>query len=77
MSFSSTATKVAVIPAYAGIQFVGLTALKINSMHHLDSIGLRGNDGFGERRDFSQPARMAFSSALLKADLLSHLAEVD
>ncbi|MDO9227830.1 MAG: hypothetical protein Q8M09_10485 [Pseudomonadota bacterium] len=33
-----------VIPAQAGIQFVGLTARKINQMHNLDS-RLRGNDG--------------------------------
>jgi len=33
-----------VIPAQAGIQFVGLIALKINQMNNLDS-RLRGNDG--------------------------------
>jgi hypothetical protein len=33
-----------VIPANAGIQFVGLTALKINQINKLDS-GLRRNDG--------------------------------
>ncbi len=32
-----------VIPAQAGIQFVGLTVLKINPMDNLDS-RLRGND---------------------------------
>ena len=37
-------TEIAVIPAQAGIQFVGLTALKINQMNNLDS-GLRRNDG--------------------------------
>jgi len=43
------ATDKSVIPAQAGIQFVGLTALKINQMHNLDS-RLRGNDGsFGDR----------------------------
>jgi len=30
--------------AAAGIQFIGLIALKINQMHNLDS-RLRGNDG--------------------------------
>jgi len=38
------APKIAVIPANAGIQFVGLTALKINQMNNLDS-RVRGNDG--------------------------------
>ncbi len=38
------ATNKAVIPANAGIQFVGLTALKTNQMNNLDS-GLRRNDG--------------------------------
>jgi hypothetical protein len=33
-----------VIPAKAGIQFVGLTALKINQVNNLDS-GVRRNDG--------------------------------
>jgi len=33
-----------VIPANAGIQFVGLIALKINQMNNLDS-RVRGNDG--------------------------------
>ncbi len=33
-----------VIPAKAGIQLVGLIALKINQMNNLDS-RLRGNDG--------------------------------
>jgi hypothetical protein len=41
--------KISVIPAQAGIQFVGLTALKINHINNLDS-GLRRNDGrFGGR----------------------------
>ncbi len=38
------AIKIAVIPAQAGIQFVGLIVLKINQMNNLDS-RLRGNDG--------------------------------
>ncbi len=33
-----------VIPANAGIQFVSLTALKINQMHNLDT-GVRRYDG--------------------------------
>jgi hypothetical protein len=33
-----------VIPAQAGIQFAGQSALKINQMNYLDS-RLRGNDG--------------------------------
>ncbi|MDP1572683.1 MAG: hypothetical protein Q8M04_00375 [Pseudomonadota bacterium] len=33
-----------VIPAQAGIQFVGLISLKINQMNNLDS-RMRGNDG--------------------------------
>jgi hypothetical protein len=33
-----------VIPAQSGIQFVGLSALKINQMNNLD-FGLRRNDG--------------------------------
>ncbi len=37
-------TEIAVIPAQAGIQFVGLTALKINQMNNLNS-GLRRSDG--------------------------------
>jgi hypothetical protein len=36
--------KISVIPAQAGIQFVGLTALKINQINNLDS-GFRRNDG--------------------------------
>ncbi|MBU1665342.1 MAG: hypothetical protein KKG92_08080, partial [Gammaproteobacteria bacterium] len=51
------APKISVIPAQAGIQFVGLTALKVNQMHKLDSrrslpstpIG-GGNDGVFFRR---------------------------
>ena len=39
------ATDIAVIPASAGIQFVGLISLKNNQMYDLDS-RLRGNDGF-------------------------------
>ncbi len=46
-----TAAKLAVIPAQAGIQFVGLTVLKINRMYHLDS-RLRGNDGYFVRQQF-------------------------
>ncbi len=34
-----------VIPAQAGIQFIGLTALKTNQKHNLDS-RLRGNDSY-------------------------------
>jgi hypothetical protein len=37
-------TETAVIPANAGIQFVGLTALNINQTNMLDSGGSR-NDG--------------------------------
>jgi len=36
--------KITVIPAHAGIQFVGLISLKNNQMHNLDS-RVRGNDG--------------------------------
>ena len=36
--------EMAVIPAQAGIQFVGLISLKINQMNNLDS-RMRGNDG--------------------------------
>jgi hypothetical protein len=35
--------EIAVIPAKAGIQFVELTALKINQMNNLDS-GIRRNE---------------------------------
>ena len=38
------APEISVIPAQAGIQFVGLTTFKINQMHNLDS-RIRGNDG--------------------------------
>ena len=38
------ALEITVIPAKAGIQFVGLTVFKINQMHNLDS-GFRRNDG--------------------------------
>jgi hypothetical protein len=38
------ATNISVIPAHAGIQFVGLTDLSINQINNLDS-GLRRNDG--------------------------------
>jgi hypothetical protein len=38
------APRIFVIPAQAGIQFVGLTALKINQINNLDS-GFRRNDG--------------------------------
>jgi len=41
--------EIAVIPAQAGIQFVGLTTLKINQIYNLDS-RLRGNDGMVFRR---------------------------
>jgi len=39
-----SAPEITVIPAQAGIQFVGLIALQINQMNNLDS-RLRGNDG--------------------------------
>jgi len=46
------APEATVIPAKAGIQFVGLISFKINQMHNLDSRprlrwgqALRGNDG--------------------------------
>ncbi|MDP2832697.1 MAG: hypothetical protein Q8Q28_05265 [Pseudomonadota bacterium] len=43
------APKTTVIPANAGIQFVGLIALKINQMDNLD-FRVRGNDdGFFRR----------------------------
>ncbi|MDO9225572.1 MAG: hypothetical protein Q8M09_14695 [Pseudomonadota bacterium] len=38
------APKISVIPANAGIQFVGLIVFKINQMNNLDS-RIRGNDG--------------------------------
>jgi hypothetical protein len=37
---------ISVIPAAAGIQFVGLNALKSNLINHQDS-GYRRNDGWG------------------------------
>ncbi len=41
----------AVVPAQAGIQLVDLTALKINQMNNLDS-GVRRNDSYmGVRRN--------------------------
>jgi len=43
------APEITVIPAQAGIQFVGLIALKINQMDNLDS-RMRGNDGGFFRR---------------------------
>ena len=44
-----SAPDIFVIPAKAGIQFVGLIALKINQMNDLDS-RFRGNDAqFGGR----------------------------
>jgi hypothetical protein len=36
--------EISVIPAEAGIQFVGVTDLKINQINNLDS-GFRRNDG--------------------------------
>ena len=44
-----SAPEITVIPAQAGIQFVGLIASKINQMNNLDS-RLRGNDGGFSRR---------------------------
>jgi len=46
------AAKITVIPANAGIQFVGLIAFKNNQMNDLDS-RIRGNDGeFSSRLGF-------------------------
>ena len=44
-----SAPELIVIPAQAGIKFVGMSALKPNQMNHLDS-GLRRNDGSIDRR---------------------------
>jgi hypothetical protein len=45
MSIFRPTASLAVIPAQAGIQFVGLIAVNNNQMNNLDS-RLRGNDGF-------------------------------